>query len=1181
MRPHEVAASVEPAQWETILAAVRERNPHMWHELEHAACQDQRIPPRLWQRRSPADRRALVRRTLGAPASGALALDVLREYLLEEQRPLVIRFLDLAGVAHEEGVLLEGPVPEPDAATLDAAVDTLLAEEPRATALLYLRALAAQDNVEWPRLDERLVAEAQAPTPPSPPGRAPPPPNPGGSQPAQRRAQDSASQPDAGGSAASGGSGSPAGDERGAAAAPPTSPADSAQGAGVQAPDAGPGGAAPDVTGHAAIALPAEPRAALTPAEGGAGAPDVAEARHGRPAAVWRGPPQASLSPRHGQSDGPAATGGPSIPPANGTPARGDRAASAIEAPAPSAGRGRPLVGHATRKGARPAAPGAISAAGPAVEAVSHDGKAPARNGAAASAVAPTSVAPAAPAAAPAGPRDRRAVPRAPRPELPARLPLPPPEPPGLSALDRLLLRTRAATLAEAQGAPDAPELEALVDEVMSLSAERPRSAYHVGLLASSGNTMAPAVPTGSAAHAAWYHAGRLAGWAQRQQWGEITRFYTDEPSAAAALFRQGEGLDAWAGAWLLAGLLAADVPALAADVLRHCPAVASLAARETLLDAADALLRGDRPAETSVILDVLAALPPLTMSLPATEGTDDAPVAAYAARLRRAQAECLQAQGLFGAARARLEAALGEAAGAERARLLGALGLVAGEFAQLGELRLPEAEMDAAPWQRRLEAGAPYFRQALAADLASPSTSGEAFSAPPSIGGPGGPSAPPSLTQSGATATASLGLGALDWLSERPALARPHFEAALGALLAQPAGHQRRGVLPQAQFYLGACLLLDLDTVAHDRALDLLRQAMAAGFRASAPTWQRLLDLVALDASLADPLFALFRQQVDAPGDAPPLPADLVQAFLARCAPRSDAARRALARECAHHDLPAERRWELLRRLLRAQRQAGDPDGAGTTLDTLEGLALALGDNSAAWQQRWYDFLADPANYEPEWSWEDVLWSRVRTLEQLNRDDEAFWLLDTPFSRLLADATPEALAAAEDLLAHARALAVSPEARAALPEMAARLRARQEAARQEGALDDDGLAAQLRGGRVLRVLFVGGNETQARHENSLRAALEQRDETSGGRVVLEFRNPGFNSNWDKTLEAVRGYRGRVDALVLMPFVRTQLGRALRRLASEFDIPWVPCTGKGYDSMERALRLAILLAAQP
>ena len=233
MRPHEVAASVEPTQWETILAAVREHHPEMWHDLERTACQDQRIPPRLWQRYSPGDRRALVRRALGAPASGPLALDVLREYLLHDQRALVIRFLDLAGVGHEEGVLLEGPVPEPEVATLDAAVDTLLAEEPRAMALLYLRALAAQDNVEWPRLEARLAAEAQAPPPPD----APPP---GGTRPASGVATSPA---DASPAATSG------------AGPTPPAPAADTDPRTRAATDASPADAAPpDVTGHAALA---------------------------------------------------------------------------------------------------------------------------------------------------------------------------------------------------------------------------------------------------------------------------------------------------------------------------------------------------------------------------------------------------------------------------------------------------------------------------------------------------------------------------------------------------------------------------------------------------------------------------------------------------------------------------------------------------------------------------------------------------------------------------------------------------------------------------------------------------------------------------------------------------------------------------------------------------------------
>ena len=210
----------------------------------------------------------------------------------------------------------------------------------------------------------------------------------------------------------------------------------------------------------------------------------------------------------------------------------------------------------------------------------------------------------------PPAPRDRRGVPRPPRPALAPRLPLVAPDPPSLSALDRLLLRTHAAHQTNAPDAPDAAELQALVAEVVGLSVERPRSAYHLGLRAA--RDAAAAVPTRRQRSARDLVSRWTAGWlGAGRPVAEIARFYTDEPGAAGALLRHGEGLDTWAGAWLLAGLLAADVPALAADVLRHCPAIACLAARETLLDAADALLRGDRPAEASVVLDVLAALPP------------------------------------------------------------------------------------------------------------------------------------------------------------------------------------------------------------------------------------------------------------------------------------------------------------------------------------------------------------------------------------------------------------------------------------------------------------------------------------------------------------------------------------------------------------------------------------------
>src|SRR5262249_38251496 len=71
-----------------------------------------------------------------------------------------------------EGVLDDGPIDEPSAEQLDAAIDALRAEFPEPDVLLYLRTLAAQDNTAWPGLAERLD-EWDARPPPTPQGPAP------------------------------------------------------------------------------------------------------------------------------------------------------------------------------------------------------------------------------------------------------------------------------------------------------------------------------------------------------------------------------------------------------------------------------------------------------------------------------------------------------------------------------------------------------------------------------------------------------------------------------------------------------------------------------------------------------------------------------------------------------------------------------------------------------------------------------------------------------------------------------------------------------------------------------------------------------------------------------------------------------------------------------------------------
>ncbi|MGH9152541.1 MAG: hypothetical protein ACRD03_09125 [Acidimicrobiales bacterium] len=109
-------------------------------------------------------------------------------------------------------------------------------------------------------------------------------------------------------------------------------------------------------------------------------------------------------------------------------------------------------------------------------------------------------------------------------------------------------------------------------------------------------------------------------------------------------------------------------------------------------------------------------------------------------------------------------------------------------------------------------------------------------------------------------------------------------------------------------------------------------------------------------------------------------------------------------------------------------------------------------------------------------------------------------------------------------------------------------------------------------GGRPVHVVFVGGNETQARYADPIDAELEERH---GGRVRVTWVHPGWATNWSATAHQVEALLDEADALVLMRFVRTNLGRHLRRISSSAGIPWVACTGHGKASLMASIEEAV------
>jgi hypothetical protein len=84
--------------------------------------------------------------------SDTIAARALVNYHLERQRPMMSAFLDLLGIAHDNGLISEETVPKPDAAKVQPAVKELTAKFPPDEVSLYLSTLVSQDPETWEAL---------------------------------------------------------------------------------------------------------------------------------------------------------------------------------------------------------------------------------------------------------------------------------------------------------------------------------------------------------------------------------------------------------------------------------------------------------------------------------------------------------------------------------------------------------------------------------------------------------------------------------------------------------------------------------------------------------------------------------------------------------------------------------------------------------------------------------------------------------------------------------------------------------------------------------------------------------------------------------------------------------------------------------------------------------------------
>jgi len=698
------------------------------------------------------------------------------------------------------------------------------------------------------------------------------------------------------------------------------------------------------------------------------------------------------------------------------------------------------------------------------------------------------------------------------------------------TTLDRKLIQSIVASVSEIEGALDEDEIVDLVDEVLALNVDRHQSYFHLGFLNGMKSCDASLTfPESNEIRRAWYLAGAVSAHARRREDDRILSLLDEHGDSFKPLMSGGHDAIPYALSYLVDALWKngreAEIPRLTTP-----PAWGrlSLYCLFKQLDRTTNLLAAHEAERAEPHLRLLENC----LSWRAQQELEVPPHLIHTVHRRRAHA--LRQRGDFEGARKRLIQIEKSGPAVIRARVQADLGLLDSKFRSLSRIYFPDKRQDLGDLASDLELGRERFL--ISAELAG---------------------------MDGGHGAYCLALQAV--ANNDSAVALPYAEQAEAFFASKPRTYERGGLLARARLLLGWSLATELERSRCTKAADCLAYAVrelgAEGLYLVEDAVAALADLNAeVTAGLAKDLQSVLKEK--------DVPCEGVM--------NSAAQRDVLHRSPEMRSLVLERaqakgrsRTERFADALQLLEVAGSIDNselAASALDILQRIALRNPSSKQA--DSFLALLEEDAGASTGWEGRDVLDAQLALHLQRGESTKAASLLEGLAHETLGREDSWAVAEAREQLIEIEGLGVEGMPTAALINRIEALE--QSAARCNAATTVNSI--QTKG----KVLFLGGTETQARYADDIKKSIH----ADYPHVELEFAHLGWSSNWGRQLSSLNGSMERADAFVLMRFMRTMCGRQLRRSAGEQGIPWIPCTGHGKDSVERAIRRAIEVLAE-
>lgn len=679
-----------------------------------------------------------------------------------------------------------------------------------------------------------------------------------------------------------------------------------------------------------------------------------------------------------------------------------------------------------------------------------------------------------------------------------------------LTTLDHLVKKSVEDSKSGIVGSLLEDEIHDVVDEFLSLNAERPQTFFHAGFRdAVFDRQLEKGVSPGSSR---WYWAGAVRGWASRENWSRIVAEFDRNPIVRAL----GDGADSASDevSWYITRALKQEKrPGEVSDFVK------SRALRrpggqlfQEMLEIGTELLHREEPGEARAVFDRLME------AVKALIDDGYPPAHARFLTVRRRRAHCLRMLLEHDQARLILRELLDlDPDSNNQAMVRADLGMLAGNFNRLKDVSLPNRQEEVPDFLDRLKEGREEFLLSVKNDVP--------------------------YASHGHYCLGVLALGA-----EKYNEAENHLERARGHFKSRLKSYGN-DLVARTDLYLGisrAAGVMSAGDLTH--AARVMIDALESG--TPFPPYLINPAVEGLEVGASSDVFSRFIDTVLKFGSESALEVLWNNESAIALGPVTDA-----LRDRAGKLEGSEEAASYLRACVKGYMSANRFDEAGDLLDKLETLAT-----DGVGTAEFLDLLRFPERLQPAWDQEEVVVASARCLEARGDLVNALEALRPLFHRYAAKGE---IQEADGILECIRCYGL-PEDR--YIQETRRLEALIEHGRESASQVND--PDKKNPARPLKILFVGGNEIQRKLESAVKDNLRER----APHVEVTFIFSGWDSNWRPHLEKVQAILHEHDALVLMRFMRTNLGREIRRLCGKKQ--WRSCWSSGHKGMADAILAA-------